>query len=171
MELVRHPGKWVLRLNGAEASLLRESLAAVLEMYAVPPAEMDPKVSEVWYQSGAARKARMTPEETAEWAGHLHEVRTGRVPLLERWVAALTQATLPVDLEVARDEMETLLQTANDHRLRRAAEHGVGEGDLETDLADIKDDARRFALMEIHFLAWLIEVLLMELSGGASADG
>ena len=171
MELVRQPGTWVLRLNGPEAALLRESLSAVLEMYAVPPPEMDPKVSEVWYQTGAARKARMTPQETAEWAGHLHEVRSGRIPLLQRWVEALTRTTVPVELAVARDEMETLLQTANDHRLRRAAEHGVGEGDLELDLAGIGDEARRFALVEIHFLAWLIEVLLVEISAEASGDG
>ena len=150
-------------MNGPES--------AVLEMYAVPPPEMDPKVSEVWYQTGAARKARMTPQETAEWAGHLHEVRSGRIPLLQRWVEALTRTTVPVELEVARDEMETLLQTANDHRLRRAAEHGVGEGDLELDLAGIGDEARRFALVEIHFLAWLIEVLLVEVSAEASGDG
>ncbi len=60
------------------------------------------------------------------------------------------------------DEVESFVATLNDHRLRRAAEFDLGEGDLEVRAMEKSKGDKRVALVEIHFLAWMIELILQE---------
>ena len=60
------------------------------------------------------------------------------------------------------NEIETLVASLNDHRLRRAGEFDLGEGDLEVRAMEKAKGDKRVALVEIHFLAWMIEMLLQE---------
>jgi hypothetical protein len=61
---------------------------------------------------------------------------------------------------LSKEDEESFLATVNDHRLRRAAEFDLGEGDLEVPVMEKAKGNKRVALVEIHFLAWMIELIL-----------
>ena len=63
---------------------------------------------------------------------------------------------------IPENDLETLVATLNDHRLRRVGEFDLGETDLEVRAMEKAKGDKRIALVEIHFLAWMMEMILQE---------
>lgn len=155
-------GGRVVELGGPESALLRQVLESLNEAYQTAPGELDPMVANLWYGRAGLREAGIRGEEAIHWVEGLHEVRLARQLALQRWLKALPPGGHAGTWQIPEDEMETLVAALNDHRLRRAGEFDLGEGDLEVRAMEKARGDKRVALVEIHFLAWMIELILQE---------
>jgi len=151
-----------IELAGPESALVRQVLEGLREAYQTAPGELDPMVANLWYGRAGLKEAGIRGEEAIHWIEGLHEVRLGRQKSLDRWLQSVPPAGHAGVWKVAEDEVETLVACLNDHRLRRAAEFDLGEGDLEVRAMEKARGDKRVALVEIHFLAWMIELILQE---------
>lgn len=149
-------------LAAPEAALLRQALESTAGAYRTPPAELDPMVGNVWYRQAGLREVGIRGEDALHWVEGLHEVRLGREKLAGHWIKTLPTMGQAGRWHLPEDEVEPFLATLNDHRLRRAAEFDLGEGDLEVRTMERAKGDKRVALVEIHFLAWMIELILHE---------
>ncbi len=145
-----------------EAALLRQALESTVAAYRTPPAELDPMVGNVWYRQAGLREAGIRGEDAFHWVEGLHEVRLGREKMAQGWMKGLPPIGQAGGWVLDGDEVESFVATLNDHRLRRAAEFDLGEGDLEVRAMEKSKGDKRVALVEIHFLAWMIELILQE---------
>ena len=151
-----------VELAGPESALVRQVLEGLQEAYQTAPGELDPMVANLWYGRAGLKEAGIRGEEAVHWIEGLHEVRLGRQKLLEKWLKALPKLGHSGDWNISEEDVETLVAALNDHRLRRSAEFDLGEGDLEVRAMEKAKGDKRVALVEIHFLAWMIELLLQE---------
>ena len=163
MKISKPPGGGrQVELAGPESALLRQVLEGLSEAYQTAPGELDPMVANLWYGRVGLKEAGICGEEAIHWIEGLHEVRLGRQAALQRWLKGLPKAGHAGSWNVPDEEVETLVAALNDHRLRRAGEFDFGEGDLEVRAMEKARGDKRVALVEIHFLAWMIELLLQE---------
>jgi len=151
-----------VELAGPESALVRQVLESLSEAYQTAPGELDPMVANLWYGRTGLKEAGIRGEEAMHWIEGLHEVRLGRQVALDRWLKSLPKAGHAGRWDLADEDVETLVASLNDHRLRRAGEFDLGEGDLEVKAMEKSRGDKRVALVEIHFLAWMIELLLQE---------
>jgi len=167
MRVKRDNDALLFSLNALEGRVLLQVFQHLVAMYRLKPDEIGGQISQAWYSTRGCESARATPEETREWVEHLHSFKTARLVHLEEWsrqLAPVAGARLP--LRVPLEDAPDFVATINDHRLMAAAEHNVGqdEMDLRTpqELAALPEE-RQQALLEIHFLAWIIEETLREM--------
>ena len=151
-----------VELAGPESALVQQVLEGLMEAYQTAPGEIDPMVANLWYGRAGLKEAGIRGEEAIHWIEGLHEVRLGRQTALQRWKKSLPKAGQSGVWKIAEEDVETLVAALNDHRLRRAGEFDLGEGDLEVKAMEKSKGDKRVALVEIHFLAWMIELLLQE---------
>lgn len=151
-----------VELAGPESALVRQVLEGLQEAYQTAPGELDPMVANLWYGRAGLKEAGIRGEEAVHWIEGLHEVRLGRQKLLEKWLRDLPKLGHSGVWNISEEDVETLVAALNDHRLRRSAEFDLGEGDLEVRAMEKAKGDKRVALVEIHFLAWMIELLLQE---------
>ena len=151
-----------VELAGPESALVRQVLESLHEAYQTAPGELDPMVANLWYGRAGLKEAGIRGEEAIHWIEGLHEVRLGRQAALDRWLKSLPKAGQAGVWIIPEEDVETLVAALNDHRLRRAGEFDLGEGDLEVKAMEKSRGDKRVALVEIHFLAWMIELLLQE---------
>ena len=153
-----------------ECKIIERVLEAIIRNYQVPPDELDSNTAEVWYSTRGCKGARMSAAEIADWIKQLQAVRSGRVEILQKWLADLRARppgafTLRLDLVKA----ETLLTALNDHRLLLAAVHDIGEDEMDmrslSALTQLEEE-QQGALYEIHFLAYIMEELIELLQNG-----
>ena len=151
-----------IELAAPEAALLRQALESTAEAYRTNPGELDPMVGNVWYGRAGLREAGIRGEDALHWIEGLHEVRLGREKFTQNWLRKLPAIGQSGVWRLSGAEVDAFLATLNDHRLRRAAEFDLGEGDLEVASLERAKGDKRIALVEIHFLAWIIEMILHE---------
>ena len=151
-----------VELAGPESALLRQVLEGLSEAYQTAPGELDPMVANLWYGRAGLKEAGIRGEEAIHWIEGLHEVRSGRQTFVQRWLKSLPQAGQEGVWNIPENEIETLVASLNDHRLRRAGEFDLGEKDLEVRAMEKSKGDKRVALVEIHFLAWMMEMILQE---------
>ncbi|NCW27201.1 MAG: DUF2017 family protein, partial [Verrucomicrobia bacterium] len=99
-------------------------------------------------------------EDALHWIEGLHEVRLGREKHTQNWLKKLPAVGQSGVWRLPVNEVDAFLATLNDHRLRRAAEFDLGDGDLEVMALEKAKGDKRIALVEIHFLAWVMEMIL-----------
>lgn len=155
-------GGRLVELAGPESALVRQVLESLSEAYQTAPGELDPMVANLWYGRAGLKEAGIRGEEAIHWIEGLHEVRLGRRAAVQRWMKTMPKAGQSGVWTIPEDEIEALVASLNDHRLRRAGEFDLGEGDLEVRAMEKARGDKRVALVEIHFLAWMIEMLLQE---------
>ena len=153
-------GGRTIEFAAPEAALLRQVLESTGEAYRTLPGELDPMVGNVWYGREGLWEAGIRGEYALHLIQGLHEVRLERDKSMHRWLKAIPPFGQPGKLVLPKEEVESFLATLNDHRLRRAAEFDLGEGDLEVPAMEKAKGDKRVALVEIHFLAWMIELIL-----------
>lgn len=111
----------------------------------------------------------------AEWTGQMHAFKSENLLLIDAWLNQLAQsASRRTDLALSADQADAFVRILNDHRLRAAAENDIGQDEM--DLRDLGaarklDPQRQTALVEIHFLAWLMEELLRLMAPDAMGLG
>lgn len=158
---------------------MRHVLGALSAAYRMPPERIDPRVASVWYSKRGCESAGMSREEAADWVRQIHGFKSENLALVEAWIDQLDQcAGRRRALELPVSQAGAFVGALNDHRLRAAAENGIGQAEMDVrdPLALIGlDPMRQAALVEIHFLAWIIEVVLRliapDAGGWASSDG
>lgn len=151
-----------VELAGPESALLRQVLEGLQEAYQTAPGELDPMVGNLWYGRAGLKEAGIRGEEAIHWIEGLHEARLGRQAALQRWMNSMPKAGQAGVWSISEQDVELLVASLNDHRLRRAGEFDLGERDLEVKAMERAKGDKRIALVEIHFLAWLIELILHE---------
>jgi hypothetical protein len=169
MKAERENDRIILRFGSFEARLLRRIFATIARYYQMKPAEIHPSISAVWYSSRGCVSAQMTEEQTREWIEALHNLKSANVALLRRWRQTISPRPNAVSqLELSDAESHALVTVVNDHRLMCAARYGIGEEEMSirtlTDLQELKP-RQRAALLDITFLAGIIEAVLALLPG------
>ena len=159
MQAIQADDGCTLILFQPERAFLSGILQVILHHYGQAPEELPPRVWEVWYS--AETTASLEEEDRHCWMESLRDFRQGNAGLCRRYLKMLQEAVQePFSLPIARADLDSFLIVINDHRLYQAAVHEVGEAEMEEDWSQIPDTGRRQALLEIHFLAVLLELLL-----------
>jgi hypothetical protein len=170
MRVTRDNDAVLLDFNPLEGRVLLQVFQHLAAMYRFKPGELDGAIAKAWYSTRGCESARATPEETREWVEHLHAFKTARLGSIEEWSRQLAAAG-PAgagrpQIRVRLDDAPAFIASINDHRLSAAAQHDVGEEEMALrmpmELAALPEE-RQQALLEIHFLAWIIEETLREI--------
>ena len=90
------------------------------------------------------------------------ELRGERLALVENWLRdyELSEERDPWKVEITTAERDDFVAMLNDRRMLIAAELGVTELDMEADLSQIANEARRTGILEIDVLGHFILVML-----------
>jgi hypothetical protein len=175
MRLQRDNESLVLTLSPPERVLLARVLRELAGTYRLKPDELDAQIAAAWYSRRGCASAGMSDEETKEWLEHLHAFKKGTcLRRLEEWVAQLgaTDSAFPdphsalpdqSTLRIPTEHAAAFLTAINDYRLAAAARHDIGQAEMDAhspwQLARLPP-LRQQAVLEIHFLAWIIEETL-----------
>jgi hypothetical protein len=164
MRVVREQQTLVLSVNLVEGRILSEVLHALIQSYRLQPGDLDAATRAVWYSTRGCDSAKMSADETAEWMAALREGKGALVEHLQRWVEQLRSSTQPGPrLRIKCDDAPSFLTAINDYRLRAAARHDIGQAEMDLDWSDPAAALpleRQRALVEIDFLAWMMEMIL-----------
>jgi hypothetical protein len=159
------PGQWRLTFNEAESLFVLNTLAHLGRHYQEDIAKMPPALRTYW--QGVISSAPEKPSaETRELQDDLTEaraeLRTERLALVENWMHEydLAEQRDPWQVELTTTERDEFIAMLNDRRLALALQLGITEEDMEADLAQIADDNRRAAILEIDLLGHFILILL-----------
>lgn len=152
-----------IMFNALEGEFLGQILDRIAKVYRATPEQLSGPAADLLY-TGAGCASGTTPEEIKDWQEQLHGLKLGRLTLIEKWIAQLSGTdTLRNRMTLSLGDAGDFVGTINDHRLLAAAEHGIGEEEMTLrDPAEVAamPPERQSALMEIHFLAWLMEEVL-----------
>lgn len=169
MNVNREGNELGLSFNLVEGQLLLRVLRSIRKNYALKPEEIDEKTAQAWYSTKGCQAAGMSSEETREWREDLHEFKCANLRLVESW---LDEVTRPhggrYRLRVPIDDAPTLLTVLNDHRLLMAARNDIGQGEMDAhdfEAAGLLSLRKQIALLDIHFLAWIVEEILGHMPG------
>lgn len=163
MRLKRESDTLRFTFSAAESQIFQGILQQLAAAYQLKPGDLDSATAAVWYSNRGCASAQMSAEETQEWLAALQGLKAARLPLIESWRRELSAAGPKAQLTLSLENAPAFMAAINDHRLRAAAQHDIGEDEM-----DIQSPFRLFklsperqaALMEIHFLAWILEATL-----------
>lgn len=177
MRLKRENDTLVFTLSLPERRILAHVLRELIAKYQLKPHELDARTAAAWYSRRGCDTAGMSAEETKEWLEHLHAFKKGTCLLrLEEWKAQLDSGSVngndnstilcpipltdPHSLRIPTDHATVFVTAINDYRLAAAARHDIGQVEMDAhspwQLARLPP-LRQQAVLEIHFLAWIIE--------------
>jgi hypothetical protein len=170
MKASRENDQIVLRLAASEVQFLRRIFASIIRQYLLKPEEVHPRVADVWYSNRGCVSAGLNEEQTREWIENLHHLKSANVAALRRWRRSIApRGDAIVTLALSDEDSQALLTVLNDHRLMCAARHNIGDEEMSirtiTQIEKLRP-RQRGALMDIMFLAAIIETLLALLPGG-----
>lgn len=162
MQVLAHPDAIELVLFEPEAALLESIFTDIGDAYNRPPETLKPGIRNLWFPREGLRSAEMTEDDIEIWQQSLAELRSQNGELCQTLLERLNRAAGQEPRRVALhyEDADRFLNLINDYRLLQAAEHDVGEAEMEKPLEKEEDPERQGALLEIHFLGWLIELVL-----------
>ena len=164
MRVKRENNTLLFTFNLSERQLFLRLFSQLSMSYRLKPGELDFKTVSVWYSTCGCNTAKMSEEETKEWVDHLHSFKSANLQRLKDWSKQLTEMKLAqAHLRVNVEDAPAFMIVINDHRLRTAVQHDIGqpEMDIYSPLQLLKlASNRQEALLEIHFLAWILEETL-----------
>ncbi|MEM1158027.1 MAG: hypothetical protein AAF649_09850 [Verrucomicrobiota bacterium] len=144
---------------------MRKSLTEIYKNYQIAAEDLPEAVRKLWYSNSCELDA----EDQAIWLDHLSEFRGENSQLIERLCDDLNGIeSWPVILTVSLPEADRLLTVMNDQRLYLAAIHNLGELEINEDWDRVFLSPEKHPLVNIHFLAWLIELIIIRLDHPAS---
>ena len=159
------PGQWRLSFFEPEIEFLLATLARLGRHYQEDITKMPPALRAYW--QGAISRAEGTPtnevrELQADLTEAREELRAERLALVENWMREyeLAEERNPWHVELTTAERDEFIAMLNDRRMALALEIQVTEEDMEADLAQVPDDARRGGILEIDVLGHFILVML-----------
>jgi hypothetical protein len=164
MHATRRNDQIVLTFGSFETQTLERAFGSMLRHYRAAPEQLDPRIAGVWYSTRGCRTAGMSEEETREWRQALRGFKSANLKLIESWARQLLAGKgNSRQLRLTRQESDALLSVVNDHRLLLAAQHEIGQAEMDVHsleaLRELKP-GQQFALCEIHLLAWIMEEIL-----------
>lgn len=164
-----------LALAPGEDVVMRHVLGALASAYRVPPEDVDPRVAGVWYSDLGCRAAGMSEDDAREWVRQIHGFKSENLALIEGWLGQLDgRRRRGATLELAAEQAEVFVGALNDHRLRIAAEQEIGQEEMDLrdmDATESLGTERQAALMQIHFLAWVMDMVLRLIAPDAADWG
>jgi hypothetical protein len=168
VRLTRDKKRLIFSLNLIEGTLLRRVFEQLRAQYRLKPDDIDPKTAAAWYSTRGCQSAGMSTEDTRLWIEHLHEFKAARLEKLEAWTRQLVAPRQPgaLRLTIPLEDADAFMAALNDHRLRLAACHEIGQKEMDAHSPQTLDRLpihQQEALLEIHVLAWLIEETLHSL--------
>jgi hypothetical protein len=171
MRLKRENESLVFTLSLPERLLLAHALRELAVNYRLKPDELDGRTAAAWYSPRGCASAGMSDEETKEWQEHLHAFKKNtNLQRLEDWAAQLGERVTADSelsgqsmLRIPTEQAAVFMTVINDYRLAAAARHDIGQAEMDAhspwQLARLPP-LRQKAVLEIHFLAWIIEETL-----------
>jgi hypothetical protein len=164
MRLKRENDTLLLHLNALEGRVFLRVLRQLAAHYQLTPDELAEPAASAWYSTRGCASARMSAEETREWLANLHALKSARLEKIEDWTTQLAQTKGgSAQVRVSLGDAPAFIAAINDHRLLLAARHHIGQDEMDARSAMefLKlSSATQEALMEVHFLAWIIEEML-----------
>lgn len=159
------PGQWRLTFNEPETEFVLGTLARLGRHYQEDMTRMPPALRAYWQGVITRSKAEPT-EEVRELQDDLADARTElraeRLALVENWMREyeLSEQRNPWQVELTTAERDEFIAMLNDRRMALALELGITEDDMEADLAQVNNEARRAGIWEIDVLGHFILVML-----------
>lgn len=165
---VKRAGDWIaLTLNVLESRLVGDVFRRLAELYRTKPEDLSGGAAGAFYSTHGCESAGMTPADAAEWLEHLHGFKAARVDLLKGWLEQLaTGDSEGPSLRIRLEDVASFVGAINDCRLAAAAEQSIGEVEMNLRTQsefETLTGKRQEALLEIHFLAWVIEETLRKM--------
>lgn len=160
MQVYSAPDYLEIVLFEPEAALLEDIFEQIISNYQTRPEDLEGTVRGVWYSGEGFHSAQMDSDDVAFWLDDLYSFRGENSKKCERWIEEIQTEDYPMLWRVSHEDVDTLLTVINDHRLYCAAQHSIGDQEMEMPLEEIDDISVKQALIEIHFLAWLMELIL-----------
>ena len=156
---------WRLSFSEPEAYFIINVLARLGRHYQEDISQLPPALRAYWQGSIRAGKIPLEGElqESQEVLSEARaELRSERLALAENWVREfeITEQRDPWTVEITSAERDEFISMLNDRRMLLALEIGVTQADMETDPAEISNEARRNAILEIDVLGHFILVTL-----------
>jgi len=164
MQVNAYPEFLEVVLFPTEIELLRSILHEIDRAYGIPIDQLETTVRNVWFSGEGFRSAEMDREDIREWNQALRDFRGENRSRCQEWTGLLAQGGDPLLWRVARREIDTLITILNDYRLYQAARHEIGQTQMDEDFDFVQSPNLRLALLEIHFLAWLMEMILQAMT-------
>jgi hypothetical protein len=158
------PGQWRLGFNEPEGMFLINVLARLGKHYQEDIARMPPALRAYW--QGPISRDATGREDLADAQEVLSEaraeLRAERLALVENWMREyeLAEERDPWKVELSSAERDEFIAMLNDRRMVVAMELGISETDMDADLSQISDEARRAGVLEIDVLGHFILVML-----------
>lgn len=159
------PGQWRLSFNEPETEFVISTLAHLGRHYQDDVTRMPPALRAYW-QGTITRGDASATKEVRDLQDDLTEARTElraeRLALVENWMREfeLSEQRDPWRVEVTSAERDEFLAMINDRRMALALEMGITEHDMEADLGQVANEARRAGIIEIDVLGHFILKLL-----------
>jgi hypothetical protein len=151
--------EWVMAR--AEAHFVAHILLRILENYEHPGGGDEGSFARRWDGREALQASAYSEEDEVLWMEERAAFRSTHAQLVRTWHHPLaTIAGEWITWPMPRDEIALFLLIANDHRMYLAHRYAVREYDMESSLEQIDDEDRRMAVLEIHLLAQMMEMVL-----------
>jgi hypothetical protein len=158
--------QWRLRFGETEAVFVINVLARLGRHYQEDVGRMPPALRAYW-QGNASREEISGQEDDMKesrevLAEERAELRSERLALVEKWIGEyeLAEERDPWEVEISDAERDEFVAMLNDRRMLLALELGITQEEMEAAPAEIPDEARRNAVLEIDFLGHFILVTL-----------
>jgi len=160
VQVIRRKEELDIILFQPEAHLMKRSLDEIYSNYRTKPEDLPESIKQLWH----SHACELEPEDRKIWLEHLSEFRGFNSQLIQRLSVQLDGIkNWPVILTVSLQEADSLLTILNDQRLYLAAAHEVGEQEMNQDWEVVIQSPEKQVVVNIHFLAWLIELVIMRL--------
>jgi len=159
------PGLWRLNFGEPEAVFIVNVLARLGRHYQEDLSKMPPALRAYW-QGKITRGEVSDPAALKESQDVLSEaraeVRSDRLALVESWIREfeIAEDRDPWAVEVTSAERDEFVSMLNDRRLLLALEFGISEEDMDMKPAQITNEARHHAVLEIDVLGHFIMIIL-----------
>ena len=162
MQINRDEKSFSLVLFTPERVLLERILSVILTNYTRQPGELHPRGAAAWYPAGVENREAESVEDRDFWAEELQGYRSENAGICRHWLQLVQQPPEqdPLIVRVSVEQSEVFMQVLNDHRIYLAACQGITEQDMEVNWSKVWDPSKRQALLEIHFLAVILEGML-----------
>jgi len=156
---------WRLAFEEPEALFIVGVLARLGRSYHDDLSQLPPALRAYWQgeiTSGNVSEEDGLKESQEVLSEARAELRSERLALAENWLREfeIAEERNPWTVEITTAERDEFVAMLNDRRILLALEIGVTDGEMETDLGQIADEARRNAVFEIDILGHFILVTL-----------
>jgi hypothetical protein len=157
------PGQWRLSFTEPEADFLINVMARMARHYQEDVSRLPPMLRAYWTGTISRGKVDDDLKESQEVLAEARgELRSERLSLAETWLREyeLAEEREPWQVEITGAERDEFIAMLNDRRMLLALEAGVTEADMEADLGQIQQEARRMTIWEIDMLGAFILAML-----------